>query len=148
MKKFLFVSLYLCSFFLINPASALDKNTKAANEVGAQVEALRQAMINADATQLKALTSSELSYGHSGGHVDNQSEFVEKLVSGNSDFVTIDLQNQSINIVEDIAIVRHTLIATTNDKGKPGEVNIGVMLIWKKQHGHWLLLARQAFKTH
>lgn len=148
MKKILFVSFYLCSFFLINPAFALDKTTKATNEVATQVEALRQAMINADAPQLKALTAPELSYGHSGGHVDDQSEFIGKLTSGNSDFVTMDLQDQSIKIVDDIAIVRHTLVATTNDKGKPGEVNIGVMLIWKKQHGHWLLLARQAFKTH
>lgn len=148
MKKFLCVSCYLCSFFLATNVSALDKTTKATNEVITQVEALRKAMIDADATQLKALTSSELSYGHSGGHVDDQGEFIEKLVSGKSDFVTMDLQNQTIKIVDDIAIVRHTLVATTNDKGKAGDVNLGVMLIWKKQRGHWLLLARQAFKTH
>jgi hypothetical protein len=148
MKKFFVASFCLCGLLLINPAFAADKKTKATNEVAAQVEALRQAMITADANQLKALTSSQLSYGHSGGHVDDQAEFIEKLTSGNSDFVTMDLQDQRISIVDDVAIVRHTLVATTNDKGKPGEVNIGVMLIWKKQHGHWLLLARQAFKTH
>jgi len=128
---------------------ALAKNdSRTIKQVEAQVEQLRSAMINADAQKLKEVTASELNYGHSGGHVDNQAEFIEKLASGNSDFVTIELKDQTIQLVKDIAIVRHTLIATTNDRGKPADVNIGVMLIWQKQHGNWKLLARQAFKSH
>ncbi len=123
-------------------------NHKAIKQIEAQVEQLRSAMISADAQKLKDVTASELNYGHSGGHVDDQAAFIEKIVSGNSDFVTIQLQNQTIQLVKDIAIVRHTLVATTNDRGKKGEVNIGVMLIWQKQHGNWKLLARQAFKSH
>lgn len=148
MKKILFVVFCLCNFCLAMPSFAFDKATNVTADIAKQVEALRLAMINADGVQLKALTSPELSYGHSGGHVDDQAEFIEKLMSGKSDFVTMDLQDQSIKVVNNIAIVRHTLAATTNDKGKPGEVNIGVMLIWQKHRGHWLLLARQAFKTH
>ncbi len=85
---------------------------------------------------------------NSGGHVENQAEFIEKIVSGRSDFVTIELKDQTIQIVKDIAIVRHNLVGTTSNQGKPGAVDIGVMLIWQKQHGKWKLLARQAFKTH
>ncbi|MEK7226911.1 MAG: nuclear transport factor 2 family protein, partial [Bacteroidota bacterium] len=36
---------------------------------------------------------------------------------------------------------------TTNDGGKPGEVHLLVMLVWQKQGGKWILLARQAVKT-
>lgn len=142
--------LILCLFTLgFAESSFADKqNPKAVQQVEARVEQLRHAMIDADAQKLKELTATELNYGHSGGHIEDQAAFVEKIVSGKSDFVTIELRDQTIQIVKDIAIVRHTLIGTTNDNGKSKEVDIGVMLIWQKQHGTWKLLARQAFKSH
>lgn len=144
------ILLTLCCFSLGLSAHsfAATKNEKLVQHLEARVEQLRTAMIDGNAQQLKELSASELNYGHSGGHVENQAEFIEKIVSGRSDFVTIELKDQHIQIVKDVAIVRHTLVATTNNQGKPGEVNIGVMLIWKKQNGQWKLLARQAFKTH
>jgi hypothetical protein len=111
-----------------------------------RITALSQAMITADAKALKAITASTLSYGHSSGRVEDQQTFINNLVNGSSDFVTIDLQDQTISLADDIAIVRHVLAAETNDSGKPGSVKIGVMLVWQEHHGEWTLLARQAFK--
>lgn len=144
MKTILFSLLLLT----LSQASFASSSNKDINQVEQKVEALRIAMINADAKKLKELTATELNYGHSGGHVEDQAAFIEKIVSGKSDFVTIELRDQKIQITKDVAIVRHTLFATTNNDGKPGEVTIGVMLIWQKQHGDWKLLARQAFKDH
>jgi ketosteroid isomerase-like protein len=146
--KYLF-ALCILTFGLTQPAIARNPDN-AIQQVEARVEQLRNAMINADAEKLKELTATELNYGHSGGHVESQAAFVEKIVSGKSDFVTIELRDQTIQIVKDIAIVRHTLVGTinSNDNGKSSDVDIGVMLIWQKQHGIWKLLARQAFKTH
>jgi ketosteroid isomerase-like protein len=123
---------------------AQDKQTKA---VAAAVEALRKAMIDPDKATLENLTVAELSYGHSNGQLQDQTAFVETLVSGKSDFVTIDLTEQTIKIVGQTAIVRHHLSATTNDGGKPGSVNLSILLIWVKQKGEWKLLARQAVKV-
>jgi len=89
----------------------------------------------------------QLSYGHSSGVVQNQPEFIEALTSGKSDFVTIDLTEQSINVVDRTAIVRHILSATTNDGGKPGQAKISILLVWQKDKGEWRLLARQAVKV-
>ncbi|GGY87255.1 hypothetical protein GCM10011613_35560 [Cellvibrio zantedeschiae] len=143
-----FFALCILTLGIAQAATASKPNAKAVQQVEAQVELLRNAMISADAKKLKELTATELNYGHSGGHVENQAEFIEKIISGKSDFVTIDLRDQSVQIVKDIAIVRHKLFATTNNNGKPDEVTIGVMLIWQKQNGNWKLLARQAFKDH
>lgn len=116
-------------------------------EVADAVEQLRTAMVSGDKTTLEKLTAEKLSYGHSGGHIDDKKEFVEKIASGASDFVSIDLAEQTISISDDIAIVRHALNAKTNDAGKgPGEVHLKVLLIWQKQKGSWKLLARQAVK--
>ena len=120
--------------------------TKDEKEVADAVEQLRTGMINGDKTVLEKLTAEKLSYGHSSGHIDDKKEFVEKLSSGASDFVTIELTEQTISISDKVAIVRHTLNAKTNDGGKPGEAHLKVILIWQKQKGGWKLLARQAIK--
>lgn len=114
--------------------------------VAARVEVLRQAMIDADGKKLKKLTSENLSYGHSSGIIQNQAVFIEKIVSGESDFVSIEFQNQTIEIVGDAAIVRHNLVAHTKDGGVNKDIKIGIMLIWQKQKNKWLLIARQAYK--
>ena len=123
-------------------------HAQSANEtaVAHAVERLRKAMIDGNKTALENIVSDKLSYGHSGGHIDDKKEFVEKLVSGKSDFVTIDLSEQSVSVSGKTAIVRHKLNATTNDGGKPGEVHLLVMLVWQKQGSKWILLARQAVK--
>jgi ketosteroid isomerase-like protein len=122
------------------------KTNKAEAEVAARVESLRQALIDADANKLKDLTSKDLTYGHSSGVVQNQTVFIEKLVNGESDFVTIEFQNQTIEIIGDVAVVRHNLAAHTKDSGVEKDIKIGIMLVWQKQKNKWLLIARQAFK--
>lgn len=115
--------------------------------VSAAVEALRKAMVDPDKATLEKLTLPQLSYGHSNGMIQNQTEFVEALTSKQSDFVTINLSEQSIKVVDRTAIVRHLLSADTNDGGKPGHVNLSILLVWQKEKGEWRLLARQAVKV-
>lgn len=116
--------------------------------VTAAAEKLRLAMVSGEKSALEALILPELTYGHSGGHIDDATEFVEKLVSKKSDFVTIDITNQKIDVVGNTAIVRHHLYATTADAGKaPGDVTLDILLVWTKVKKDWKLLARQAVKS-
>jgi len=115
-------------------------------QVSQKVEQLRQAMIDGDGKALKQLSSPLLSYGHSGGHVEDQAAFIEKIVSGKSDFVTMELADQTISISADVALVRHNLNADIKDGGVPNTIHLGVLLVWQKQAGDWKLLARQAIK--
>lgn len=140
MKK-VFLSIILS--LIISFSFAQSKKEKA---VADAVEKLRVAMIDANKTDLENSVADQLSYGHSGGHIDDKKEFVEKIVSGKSDFVTLDLTEQTIAISGKTAIVRHILSAKTNDGGKPGEVHLRILMIWQKQKGGWKLLARQAVK--
>ncbi|RZJ45315.1 MAG: nuclear transport factor 2 family protein [Chryseobacterium sp.] len=111
-------------------------------------EKLRSAMISGDKAILESLILPELTYGHSSGHIDNAKEFVEKLVSKQSDFLTIENTNQSIQIVDKTAIVRNHLYGKTADLGKePGEVNLDIIYVWSKTKNGWKLLARQAVKA-
>lgn len=147
MTKFILSALL---FFMVsvtaaqsNPAYPAGRQEKA---VATAVEKLRVAMIDASKTDLENSVAEKLSYGHSSGHIDDKNEFVEKIVSGKSDFVSIELGEQTISVSGKTAIVRHILKAKTNDGGKPGEVHLRILLVWQKQAGKWKLLARQAVK--
>jgi ketosteroid isomerase-like protein len=129
---------------IINGTMAQSKEDAAVN---AAVENLKKAMIDGDKAGLEKITSDKLSYGHSSGKVEDKATFVDNIVSGKSDFVTIELTNQTVSVSGDAAVVRHSLSATTNDNGNPGSVKLNILLVWQKQKGQWKLLARQAVKV-
>ncbi|KQT33899.1 hypothetical protein ASG22_17525 [Chryseobacterium sp. Leaf405] len=142
LKKLIFAM----SFFMVLTISGQKINDK--DVITAAAEKLRLAMISGDKSSLESLILPELTYGHSGGHIDDATEFVEKLVSKKSDFVTIDITNQNVQIVGNTAIVRHHFYATTADMGKtPGDVTLDILLVWSKIKKDWKLLARQAVKA-
>lgn len=93
------------------------------------------------------LIADELSYGYSSGLVENKQLFVEKIATGKSDFLTITLTEQSIDVSGKLAIVRHHLTATTNDGSVAGTVKLKILLVYQLKKGRWLLYARQAVKA-
>jgi len=115
--------------------------------VAKAVEDLRLALISGDAKALDVLAADNLSYWHSSGKHEDKAAFIESLTTGKSDFVSIDLTDQSIKISGDVAIVHHILSAKTNDNGQPGQVKIGILLVFQKQGTDWKLFARQAYKV-
>jgi uncharacterized protein DUF4440 len=112
--------------------------------VSAAVEALRKAMIAGDKAALDKIAAAELSYGHSSGRLENKAEFVEALASGKSGFSAIELEGQTIKVVDKIAMVRHTFHGTRRKEGD--KVKLYTLLIWLQQQDQWKLLARQAAK--
>ena|SRR6187551_726678 len=131
---------------LMMNASVMAQSTEE-DRLKALVEELRVAMVDANKSALEKLAAADLSYGHSGGQIENKKEFVDKIVSGKSDFTKIELADQTIKITGDVAVVRHKLTGETNNDGKPGTLNLSVLLVWQKQSGEWKLLARQAVKN-
>ncbi|HVW14780.1 MAG TPA: nuclear transport factor 2 family protein [Mucilaginibacter sp.] len=124
-------------------------NSIAIQEVTDVVEQLRKAMISGDGVALDQLASDELSYGHSGGQMQNKQEFISSFTNGDSVFLSIEISNQTVRIIGNTAIVRHILSAATNDKGKgPGSVKISILLVWiKNEEQKWQLVARQAVRV-
>lgn len=119
--------------------------------VAKAVEQLRLALIDPTETKLAALVADSLNYGHSSGKVEDKAEFMRALLSGDSDFKTINLSEQRITLVDNVALVRHVLQAETLNGGKPGTANLSVLLVWTYQREgraayRWKLLARQAVK--
>jgi ketosteroid isomerase-like protein len=114
--------------------------------VAQAVEAFRNATLKADRSQFEALTADQLSYGHSAGRVENKAQFIDGATSGRSTWKFITLTDQSIQIVGNTAIVRHTFTGESERDGKTNPVKLGVLMVWHKQDGNWKLLARQAVR--
>ena len=128
-----------------HPTSATQDETAA---VAAAVEKLRVLMLDPDKDKLGALVAADLSYGHSGGHVDTRESFIGDLVSKASNFLSIELADQTIKVVGDTAIIRHTLIGQSHDKGQaPDKFSLLILQIWQKHEGRWKMLARQAARA-
>jgi ketosteroid isomerase-like protein len=131
---------------LLGTASMLVAQSSDEAAVAHAVESFRNAMLKTDRAQFTALTAEQLSYGHSSGRVENKTQFIDAATSGQSTWKFITITDQTIQMVDNNAIVRHTLTGETERDGKTNSVKIGVLMVWHKQDGNWKLLARQAVR--
>ena len=110
------------------------------------LEQLRLTLIDPIETILYSLTSPKLTYGHSAGVVEDQKTFVLNIMSGKSDFVTIHIEDQSIDMDDNTAYVRHTFNAVTSTDPKVAPIKLKILYVWVYASGTWKLRARQAVK--
>lgn len=110
------------------------------------VTLLNKAIVDADSSALFKLTAPELSYGHSNGKAEDKATFIQTVLHGPIDVLSFDVSAQQITIAGKEAIVRHIFSAKITNNGTPGELKIGALLVFTKQKGNWLLLARQGYK--
>lgn len=128
-----------CGYVAASPAAA-DK------DVATAVDHLTQAMLHKDIAELNALTAENLSYGHSSGKIQDKQQFIADIETGKSAFKTLEMQNQTITVSGDVALVRHHFSAQALKGSEVVPTEIENFQIWQKQSGKWLLVGRQAFK--
>jgi Domain of unknown function (DUF4440) len=140
--KFLIISL----FIVVNIGWKSNRESEV-QKIEAAIELFRNTMIKPDFSVFDRLTSESLSYGHSNGLVEDKPTCIHSLVSIKSRYKRLNFSDQTVKIIGDIALVRNTFFAETNDQGKdPVTAHIKVLMVWHKENGQWRLLARQATK--
>ena len=125
---------------------SLSAQSKHENAVASAVEKLNRAIVDPEKGLLESIASEGLSYGHSGGKVQNKAEFVDDLINGAFNFSSVTPTDQTISISGKNAIVRHVFVAKATNAGVPVDIRIGNVMVWRKEGGQWKLLARQAFR--
>ena len=115
-------------------------------DVAKAVDKLTQAMLKKNIPELNALTAENLTYGHSSGKIQNKQEYIADIETGRSAFKTLEMQNQTINLSGDVALVRNHFSAQALKGEEVIPTEIENFQIWQKQKGQWLLVGRQAFK--
>jgi ketosteroid isomerase-like protein len=115
-------------------------------DVAQAVDHLTQAMLKKNIAELNALTAENLTYGHSSGKIQNKQEYIADIETGRSAFKTLEMQNQTITLSGDVALVRNHFSAQALKGTEVIPTEIENFQIWQKQKGKWLLVGRQAFK--
>lgn len=111
------------------------------------VNALHKAMLTADSLTLRNLTAVELTYGHSGGQLEDQDLFVENIASKKVIYKTWTVTDQTVTVKGDVAWVRHNVHGELTSNGAPLTLDLKVLQVWTKVHGIWKLLARQTVRV-
>src|SRR5690242_14607870 len=100
MKK---IIVFFSLLFIMNQ-SDLYAQTKEDAAVATAIKSLYKAMIDADSTGMDKWTAADLSYGHSSNKVQDKKAFISAITSGASDFVTIDLSDETIKVTGNTAV--------------------------------------------
>lgn len=142
MKKMKVLIGFLCLFsgYVAATPSSAEK------DVAQAVDHLTQAMLKKKIPELNALTAENLTYGHSSGKIQNKQEYIADIETGRSAFKTLEMQNQTITLSGDVALVRNHFSAQALKGTEVIPTEIENFQIWQKQKGRWLLVGRQAFK--
>ncbi|HEX5668709.1 MAG TPA: nuclear transport factor 2 family protein [Chitinophagaceae bacterium] len=144
MEKYLCRSLIM-TLIMVLPllVNAQDRSEK---QVEAQMEKLRVAMIDADEATLSKLASEKLTYGHSNADIEDKKKFIQRIISGASDFTEITVQEQTITVNGDVAHVRQKVEAKLKSGETINVLKLHILLVWQKQGKDWVLFARQAVR--
>ncbi|HEA22269.1 hypothetical protein LCGC14_0854230 [marine sediment metagenome] len=141
------IPFYLVVLCILGSSKSLlaQSNTDEIAKIENTVTELYNAMVKKDSSGLQELTMEALTYGHSSGTIENQSEFINGVLNGSFQFASITPVDQKITTSGSIGMVRHIFKGEGTNNGEPAEVNIGCLLIFQKEN-EWKLVARQAFK--
>lgn len=131
-------------FCLLSMAIARGQSWKI--EIESSIDRLNKATISQDKETLQKLTEDQLTFGHSTGLIEDKSSYVKDILAGSTKFFQIEIAEQTVNLVGDLAIVRNMSSIRGTKDGAPMDVKIGVLMIWKKEGVDWKLLARQGYK--
>ena len=117
------------------------------DKVWGRVEALTKAVFETkDGNLLNELVSESVSYGHSGGNVEDKKAMVTNAVASKTEYKNRNFERVSIQVNDKTAIVRHNFRAISINDGKEAPLDLTILQVWKKESGKWRLWARQAVR--
>ncbi len=122
--------------------------TAAEKQISDAVLAVHKAIfVNKDSLTLEAIIATELSYGHSGGKVEDRTEMINNVAKNRSVYTNLDAKILSVNIQGKTAVSRYLLTGIeTKMDGTSTNLKLNILQVWIKEKKVWKLLARQAVK--
>ena len=143
MKKLFCLTLF-CFYATLSFAQSGSKES----QVWQRVAALGKAVFETkDSTALSDLVDEHLTYGHSGGNVEDKATMIRNAVASKTTYKDASFENVSIYVDDKVSVVRQNFRATSVDeKGTGTPLDLSILQVWKKKGRKWRLMARQAVK--
>lgn len=116
-------------------------------QVQSRVELLNQTVFGTkNATTLDGLLAIELTYGHSGGAIENRAEALKNATTNGNTYANMKMDGFSVFFAGKSAIVRYVLEVDQTNTAGTVHLKLGMLQVWVKQQKQWKLTARQAVK--
>ena len=134
-------------FFLIifSSCAVIKHHTEA--DVWSNVDYINRAFFETkDGETLNELVSGNVTYGHSGGSIEDKATLIRKAGENKSVYSDITTEKLSISFSGNNAIVRFNYRALEKKGNEVAPLNLGVLQVWELSGKKWILLARQAVK--
>ena len=140
------VLMLLCSMFLL----ADTPEAKSEKEVLAAMNAWKQAMLMRDRAALEVLYAPGLMYVHSSGKQESKAEAIEAAVAGKDRYEAIDLEDISVSVYGNTALVKAKVIMRINSDGgtATNTLSLDVLHVWIKMPAGWQMAARHATRLN
>ena len=142
MKKFILTFLLCGSVFFSFAQSATEE------KVWERAEALTKAIFETkDSVALADLVSADVTYGHSGGSIEDKKVMIHKAVTSKTTYRNATFEKGIINVQGKFVVLRHNFRAISVDEaGKETPLDLGILQVWKKEGSKWRIWGRQAVK--
>jgi ketosteroid isomerase-like protein len=137
----------VCILFLLISVSGFCQKNEEVVLISNARSLHRAVFITKDSAELEKLFSDKLSYGHSGGRIENKQEAIQGIIHNASVYEQLNLGPTSIWMEGKTAVTRYNMSA--NEKTKQGKINplkLHIILVWSKEKKDWKLIARQAMR--
>jgi Domain of unknown function (DUF4440) len=102
-----------------------------------------EAMKQADITVLREVLDDQLVYAHSNAAVDDKESYLAKVQAGYFRYESISIEEQSIVVLSDVALLRGRMKARGLLNGTPVNLDNRFLAVVRKSGGQWRLLSYQ-----
>ena len=145
MRNMLRSAIYLSlagSWFLPAQLSA-QKSAVEVDEVKVAEQKWIAAVKSQDRSGMEGILASELIYTHSTGLVEDKSQYITAVTSGNQKYDSIEYEAPAIQTYGNTAVVATKVVMTGSTKGQPFNNRLRLLHVWVKRAGKWSLVAHQ-----
>ena len=101
------------------------------------------AVVGQDRGAMEVILAKELVYTHSTGLVEDKSQYIAAVTSGNQKYDSIEYEAPAIQIYGSTAVVATKVVMKGSTKGQPFNNQLRLLHVWVKQGGKWSLVAHQ-----
>ena len=92
---------------------------------------------------MESILAKELVYTHATGLVEDKSQYIAAVSSGNQKYDSIEYEAPAIQTYGNTAIVATKVVMTGSTKATPFNNRLRLLHVWVKQGGKWSLVAHQ-----
>ena len=139
----------LTYLFLILPFLAVAQNRNEMAVLGGTRNLQNAIFKNRDSATIENLFAGEVSYGHSGGKIENRQEAIRNILKNTSTYSGVEMGPVYLQVNGETAITRHELTATEHTAdGRNVSLKLHIVMVWTKEKKGWKMMARQAVKVN